>query len=56
MTFGEAAHWFVNTAGIGGIMVTAVILIAAAVYTFLTRWLLQAGEDEVERQPRRRIR
>lgn len=55
MTFGEAAHWFVNTAGIGGILVIIVILFAAGVYTFLTRWILRGGEGEVERKSRRRI-
>jgi predicted transporter len=55
MSFGESAHWFFNTAGIGGIVVMTVILVAAGVYTFLIRWIMEDGEEASER-PRRRIR
>ena len=56
MSFGELAHAFVNTPGIGGIMVMSVITIASVVYFFLTRWVIQGGEEESENGRRRRRR
>jgi len=55
MSFGEVAHAFVNTAGIGGIIVISVITIALVVYFFVTRWVIEGGQEESEngRQPRR---
>ncbi|MFQ5398840.1 MAG: hypothetical protein ACE5E7_04495 [Anaerolineae bacterium] len=58
MSFGELGYAFVNTAGIGGIVVMSVIVIALAVYYNLTRWIMKGGEEENEtsgRQRRRRI-
>jgi hypothetical protein len=35
-----------TTAGIGGIIVVAVLLSAAAAYIGLTRWILQGGRED----------
>jgi len=35
---------FFTSAGPGGLVVVAVILTAATVYTLLTRWILRGGE------------
>jgi hypothetical protein len=38
--------WIFSTPGIGGIIVTVVMLSAAAIYVGLTRWILQGGLEE----------
>jgi len=35
-----------TTAGIGGIIATTVLVVAAAIYFGLTRWILQGGRGE----------
>jgi len=58
MSFSELGYAFINTAGIGGVVVMSVIVIALAVYYNLTRWIMKGGEEESEtseRQRRRRI-
>lgn len=56
MSFGELAHAFVNTAGIGGLVVISVIVIAAAVYAMLTRWIIKGAEATSDSEGRRRRR
>lgn len=55
MSFSELGYAFVNTPGIGGIVVMSVIIIAITVYIFLTRWIIAGGQEESEttRRPRR---
>ncbi|GAB4280497.1 MAG: hypothetical protein Kow0080_33420 [Candidatus Promineifilaceae bacterium] len=48
MSFSELGYAFVNTPGIGGIVVMSVIIIAITVYVFLTRWIIQGGQEESE--------
>ncbi|MFQ5436542.1 MAG: hypothetical protein ACE5FD_16890 [Anaerolineae bacterium] len=56
MSFGELAHAFVNTPGIGGIMVMSVITIALVIYFFVTRWVIQGDREKSETTPQRRRR
>jgi hypothetical protein len=42
MTVGE----IFTTAGVGGLIVTIVLLSAATVYVVLTRWILQGGKED----------
>ena len=56
MSLSELGYAFVNTAGIGGIVVMSVIVIALTVYFYLTRWIIRGREVESEGRPRRRRR
>ena len=38
--------WFFTTAGVGGIVVSVLLLSAAAIYFGLIRWILRGGEEE----------
>ncbi len=41
-------YWFINTAGIGGIIVTGVFLTLLLVYARVLRWVHEGGEtDEI---------
>ncbi len=41
-------YWFINTAGIGGIVVTGVFLTLLLVYARVLRWVHEGGEtDEI---------
>ncbi len=43
MDLGQLGYAFINTAGIGGIVVMTVYITALIIYYFLTRWILQGG-------------
>lgn len=40
---------FFTSAGPGGLVVLAVILLAATIYFLLTRWILAGGKEEEDR-------
>ena len=48
MPIGEWIAAFFTSAGPGGAVVIMVIGLAAAVYIWLTRWILRGGEQEAE--------
>jgi HAMP domain-containing protein len=46
MDLGQLGYAFINTAGIGGMVVLSVYLLALVIYFFLTRWILRGGKEE----------
>lgn len=46
MDLGQLGYAFINTAGIGGLVVLSVYLLALVIYFFLTRWILRGGKTE----------
>lgn len=49
MTISELIGNFFNSSGPGGIVVISVMITAATVYYLLTRWILDGGKEEQER-------
>ena len=49
MTISELIGDFFNSSGPGGIVVVSVILTAATIYYLLTRWILDGGKEEQDR-------
>ena len=48
MSIGEIAHYLVNTPGIGGAIVMAVVVAALTTYFFLGRWILNGSKKDRE--------
>jgi len=48
MDLGQLGYAFINTAGVGGMVVLAVYTLALIIYFFLTRWILRGGKTEKE--------
>jgi hypothetical protein len=46
MNIGTLLWDFVNTPGIGGVIVMVVFCGALGLYYYLTRWILKGGKDE----------
>lgn len=46
MDLGQLGYAFINTAGIGGMVVLFVYTLAMVIYFLLTRWILRGGRDE----------
>lgn len=46
MDIGNLLYVLINTPGIGGVIVMIVFTFALALYTILTRWILNGEEEE----------
>jgi hypothetical protein len=46
MDLGALGYAFINTAGVGGLVVMSVYILACLIYFFLTRWILGGGRTE----------
>jgi len=46
MDLGQLGYAFINTAGIGGIVVLSVYTGALVIYFFLTRWILRGAPQK----------
>lgn len=46
MDLGQLGYAFINTAGIGGMVVLTVYSVALLTYFFLTRWILRGGRTK----------
>jgi len=50
MDLGQLGYAFINTAGIGGIVVLSVYTGALVIYFFLTRWILRGAPKKAGTQ------